>query len=242
MVSITVHPIRRIAVVSAALALGLAGCSGSVQSPVGAAADSAAPPSGAPSSPGPASSGSTQPTDIQRATFQYGALLSDLQGAELEKLYLGEIIEHHRTVVMMAQLQLERGTHEELKVVSRAIIASQQGQIQEFTNWLDSWHGLTPEQARQQAPQPAQPLLDQLRAQLDQRFAAVQKAPAGPEFDKVFMQQVIPHHQTAIVESLPVQGRVPHRAISTAATASIGGQSMQVATMLNWLAAWYGSP
>lgn len=101
-------------------------------------------------------------------------------------------------------------------------------------------YGLTPEQAREQAPESIRQTLDQVNKELDHKVATIENTPAGPAFDQTWLKEVVPHHQTAILESQAVQdgARLPQLVLM--ANAAVGGQEMQVAQMLSWLVQWYG--
>lgn len=51
---------------------------------------------------------------------------------------------------------------------------------------------------------------------------------------------MIPHHQMAILESLPVQTGATHAALRQLAGDIITHQEREVVHMLAWLTSWYG--
>ena len=59
---------------------------------------------------------------------------------------------------------------------------------------------------------------------------------AGEDFDVAFVQKMIPHHQSGIIEFLEPQSRAPHAQLRVAATAGITTQQAQVADFRTWLA------
>lgn len=181
------------------------------------------------------------PERISEINYRYAQALMQLPTEELEPTYMGEIVVHHRAVIEMAEVALEKAQHPELKTLARAIIASQTEQIEGFTMLLEGEYGLTPEQAREQAPEPIRLILPEVNQGLDEKVATIREAPADPEFDRVWMSEVIPHHQVAILESQPVQNGADTPELVLMANMAIGGQEMQIVQMLNWLVQWYGN-
>ena len=59
---------------------------------------------------------------------------------------------------------------------------------------------------------------------------------AGEGFDVAFVQKMIPHHSSGIIEFLEPQARAPHAELRVASTAGITTQQAQVADFRTWLA------
>lgn len=67
---------------------------------------------------------------------------ADLDGARpFDKAFIEMMIPHHEGAVKMAELQLEAGSDEELKALSRQIIEAQTKEIAEMNRWLQQWYG-----------------------------------------------------------------------------------------------------
>ena len=56
-----------------------------------------------------------------------------------DKAFINAMIPHHRMAVAAARLELQRGSHAKLKALARSIIADQQREIREMTNWRKAW-------------------------------------------------------------------------------------------------------
>ena len=72
------------------------------------------------------------------------AELMNKDGDEFDKAFLENMIIHHEGAVSMAQMALEHAGHEDLKVLSRAIIDAQEREIEEMQLWLKAWYGVSP--------------------------------------------------------------------------------------------------
>ena len=174
--------------------------------------------------------GPTSPT-----AYLFGETLAKLAGEELEATFMAEIIPHHQAAIEMAKLELERGQSADIRTHADNIIANQQHQIDQFTQWLDEWYGLTPEQAMEQAPEEARQEMQVLEEETQQRVGELSQVPAGEQFDVAFVAEMVPHHQAGIIEFLEPQSRAVHPELRVAATSGINTQEMQVADFLTWL-------
>lgn len=177
-----------------------------------------------------------QPAPTSPTAYDFGETLAGLECEELEITFLAEIIPHHRAAIEVAELELERGTSPDIRTHAENIIANQQHQIEQFTRWLEEWYGLTPEEAMAQAPEEAQQEMATLEEETQMMIQELSEVPAGEDFDVAFVQEMIPHHQSGIVEFLEPQARAPHTQLRVAATAGITTQQAQVADFRTWLA------
>ncbi len=178
---------------------------------------------------------SVQPERTSPAAYAFGETLAKLDGKALEVTFLAEIISHHQGAIEMAKLELERGTDPDIRTHAENIISSQQNQVRQFTRWLKEWYGLTPEQARRQAPREAQQEMAALEKQMRADLARLKQVPAGEPFDVAFVRMIIPHHSAGIIEFLEPQSRAPHAQLRVAAATGIVTQEAEIADFRTWL-------
>src|SRR5262245_23078257 len=165
--------------------------------------------------------------------------LRHLRGRELETTFMAGMISHHAAAVAMPRLELARGTQPQLMTMAEQIIASQTAEIGQMTRWLHVWYGLTPAQARTRAPADTRKMLDSMAAGMRQMMARLAAVPAGPGFDRAFMEAMIPHHQMAVSTSRKVSGRAMHPQLRALASQIITSQSAEIRQLRAWLHAWY---
>ncbi|GAA1751491.1 DUF305 domain-containing protein [Kocuria aegyptia] len=177
-----------------------------------------------------------QPDPTSPTAYEFGETLAGLEGEELEITFLAEIIGHHRAAIEMAQLELERGTSPDIRTHAENIIANQQHQIDQFTRWLDEWYGLTPEEAMAQAPAEAQEEMKVLEEETQMMVEELSAVEAGEDFDVAFVQKMISHHNSGIIEFLELQSRADHAQLRVASSAGITAQQAQLADLRTWLA------
>lgn len=192
--------------------------------------------------PGPApSSSSASPVDVGKVlptsptAYLFGETLAKLSGRDLEITFMGSIIAHHQAAITMAKLELERGKSPDIRTHAENIISQQQSEIDQYTRWLKQWYGLTPEQARQQAPAEARAEMQKMDQETQQRINELKAVGAGIQFDIAFVQRIIPHHNAGIIEFLEPQARAPHAELRVAAATGITNQEAEIADFRTWL-------
>lgn len=67
------------------------------------------------------------------------------------------------------------------------------------------------------------------------------KTKTGDEFDKTFIEQMITHHQGAILMAGEAKQKASHQEIKTMADAIITAQQKEIDEMKGWYKTWYGT-
>ncbi|MET9951152.1 DUF305 domain-containing protein [Streptomyces sp. NPDC006339] len=214
----TQNPLRRraaVAAVATVLSLALAPASFAAGGP-------------GPERPTSTTSQDPQPLSASPAAYELGEELAGLAGKQLEVTFLAAVIPHHRAAVEMAKLERERGVDADVRNRAEHIISGQQHQIDRFTRWLHEWYGLTPQQARAQAPAEAREEMAEMDKETRKRVDELRRTPAGKGFDTAFLRRIIPHHSEGIAVSLEVQSRAVHHRLREAASTGIAAQQAEI--------------
>lgn len=178
----------------------------------------------------------TQPMPISPTNYKFAQILADLEGEQLEIAFLASVIPHHRDAIEMVQLELKNGSSPDIRTHAENILANQQHQIDQFTSWLKDWYGLTPEEAVAKAPENAREMMQTMQEEMQKMLKELAEVPAGEDFDVSFVREMIPHHNSGIVEFLEAQSRAVHPQLRISATEGITTQQAQAANFRTWLA------
>jgi uncharacterized protein (DUF305 family) len=176
------------------------------------------------------------------------------------------MIPHHEGAVAMADLALSRAQHPEIKKLAEAIKTSQTREIQQMRTWYKQWYGTEVpawgpgkgwgwgNQARQQPGNNAQPysgpgmgmgqghMGGPGRMGMGQRGTDLSALQNATNFDQAFIQQMIPHHQMAVMMSSMTLANSRRPEIRKLAQSIIDSQSAEIAQMQQWYQTWYPSP
>ena len=63
----------------------------------------------------------------------------------------------------------------------------------------------------------------------------------GPEADRMFLQEMIPHHQSAVTMATTAWGQTQRPEIKQLAEAIVRSQNIEIEQMANWYRSWYGT-
>ena len=66
--------------------------------------------------------------------------LRDKTGDDYDAEFITQMIDHHEGAVEMARLSAEQAKHEEIKELSRNIIAAQEKEIAQMMQWQKEWN------------------------------------------------------------------------------------------------------
>ena len=202
-----------IATTGLALTLALAGCSSTT--------DTVTPPTSAPAS-APTMDGSTSPT----------------AGSDTDIAFAQLMIPHHQQAIEMADLAATNASSAEVKALAAQIKAAQDPEISMMTQWLTAWG----------APLEMEGTADGGMDHGDMDMGGLSSAgmmsaqdmdnlgmATGADFDTMWQQMMIAHHQGAISMAEQVAGTTTNPDVKALADAIVSGQTTEIATMQQML-------
>jgi uncharacterized protein (DUF305 family) len=154
--------------------------------------------------------------------------------SSLDQHFIEQMIPHHEGAIQMAKLALTKSTHPEIKVLAQAIIKSQSKEIEDMRGWYTSWFGKNvPEGVVSGGGMMSQGGMH-MGGQED--MAALEYA---KDFDKAFIEQMIPHHQLALMMVQMLQSGTSRPEMLELAKNITTSQSAEIQKMQTWYAQWY---
>jgi len=141
---------------------------------------------------------------------------------ESELDFLVHMIPHHEEAVATAIYLRDNTEREEMRSFAESIIRTQTAEIEQMTLYLETWY---PDQDHHVDYQPMMRELEGLR---------------GDALDRAFLEDMIPHHMTAVTMSqqLPAQNLAEHEEVALLAQSIRNSQRDEIHMMMNWLANW----
>jgi uncharacterized protein (DUF305 family) len=168
---------------------------------------------------------------------------------QVDQHFIQMMIPHHQGAVDMANLALSKATHPELKKLAQSIKTSQTQEIQEMKGWYKKWYGTdVPTTSSMKMPMHSGTGTNQgmpmnsglgmdmmgMMGMMNMDLTALKNA---PNFDQVFIGEMIPHHQMAVMMAAMVLAS-PHPELRNLGKAIIQAQSAEIEQMLKWQKAW----
>lgn len=180
---------------------------------------------GAPHASSPASAGSPA------MSAQSGGSVANVSDADVSFAQL--MIPHHQQAVEMADLALSRMTSPEVKQLAEQIKAAQDPEIEMMSTWLQTWGA--PMEMGEDHSGHDMGNMDMSGMMSDEDMQALANA-QGAEFDRMWLEMMIAHHQGAISMAEDVKGASSNADVTSLASAVITGQAVEIDTMQKLLA------
>jgi uncharacterized protein (DUF305 family) len=156
---------------------------------------------------------------------------------QVDQHFIQMMIPHHQGAVDMANLALSKATHPELKKLAQNIKTSQTQEIKEMKVWYKKWYGTeVPTKSTMGMPMNSgqgtgmMPMMGMMNMDL----TALKNA---KNFDQVFITEMIPHHQMAVMMAAKILTS-PHPELRNLAKAIIQAQTAEIEEMFQWQQAW----
>ena len=175
-----------------------------------------------------ASSGTT--TGDTSAAADVGATAGDVAFAQL-------MIPHHAQAVDMADMALEQAQSDDVRRLAEQIRSAQDPEITTMTGWLQDW-GAPPTMPGSDAD--GMPGMDHSGHDMGgvttegmmsaDDMAALAQA-RGTEFDRMWLEMMIAHHEGAVTMARQVLATTTEPAVTTLARDVVEGQTAEITTM-----------
>lgn len=154
----------------------------------------------------------------------------------IDKHFIEQMIPHHEGAIAMANLALIKAKHPEIKTLATAIISAQTTEIQSMSSWYKNWFGNNVPKAS--AGMMGGGMMSQSGMHMggQEDMTALENA---SDFDKAFIEQMIPHHQLAIMMANMLQSGTSRPEMQQLAKNIISSQSKEIQQMQAWYTQWY---
>ena len=179
---------------------------------------------GAPHASSPVSTGAP-------ATSSSAGSIANVSDSDVS--FAQQMIPHHQQAVEMADLALTRETSPEVKKLAEQIKAAQGPEIEIMSMWLQSW-GAPMEMGEDHSGHDMGGM-DMSGMMSDDDMQALADA-QGAEFDRMWLEMMIAHHQGAISMAEQVKGASSNADVTSLAGAVMTGQAEEIDTMQKLLA------
>jgi uncharacterized protein (DUF305 family) len=178
---------------------------------------------------------------IGSASAQAPADTARLRYTAADVAFMQGMIAHHAQAIEMAALVATRSTREDMHLLAQRIDVSQRDEIATMQRWLRSRHQEAPglDASRQHHDADGHPML--MPGMLTPEEMAALAAATGPEFERLFLQGMIKHHQGAlkmVADLFASHGAAQEPQISEFATDVDADQRAEIARMTAMLSAY----
>lgn len=154
-----------------------------------------------------------------------------MMSQNIDQHFIVQMIPHHEGAIEMARVALERSKRPEVLSLANGIITAQQKEIADMHVWYQSWFGTAPSAGG----------MGTMHMGSMEGDTAVLASISDADFDREFLEQMIPHHEMAIMMAQMLQSSTERSEMKTLADNIITSQAREIEMMRDWLTSWYGN-
>jgi uncharacterized protein (DUF305 family) len=158
--------------------------------------------------------------------------LEKASGKTFDIYWMSQMIAHHNIAVNMANFVLKNGKDAKIKKAAQSIVQTQSLEVKQMTGWLKSWYNSKPDAAQMKLMvTDMQPMVDASQGKMDGHNMAT----GSP--DKNFLENMIPHHQSAVDMAKMALKKALRPELKKFAQGVIDVQSKEITQYQTWLKA-----
>jgi len=151
------------------------------------------------------------------------------------------MVPHHDGAIAMAELARTRAKRPEITALAQQIKASQTAENAQMRRWYRQWFG---------TDVPAWTAGGMGMGMghgmghgmgMPAMATSLQGLRTAPDFDRAFIEQMVPHHRMGVMMASHAQWNTQHPELRQLQAAMVRVQSREIAQMAQWYRAWYGA-
>jgi uncharacterized protein (DUF305 family) len=154
----------------------------------------------------------------------------------LDQHFIEQMVPHHDGAIAMANAALLKATHPEIKTLAKVIIEAQSKEIKDMQGWYKNWFGGDVKVGNTYS------MMGGMMSQGGMHMGGqedLQTLENAKDFDKAFIEEMIPHHQLAIMMAQMLKAGTNRSEMLTLANNIIESQSKEITEMQGWYKSWY---
>ncbi len=155
----------------------------------------------------------------------------------IDQHFIEQMIPHHDDAVTMANMALQKAEHPEIKNLSQNIIKAQTEEINKMRQWYKNWFG-------KEVPDAFGAMghgmgSGMMHGGMMGNSADSTSLENAKPFDKEFIEQMIPHHQMAVMMAQMLKNSTARPEMKQLADDIITAQNTEIEQMRGWYSQWY---
>lgn len=165
-----------------------------------------------------------------------GASPDGAMTSQIDAHFIEQMIPHHEDAITMATLALRKAEHQEITALSQDIIRTQSEEITQMKQWYESWFGKSVPRTNVSMGSGGGMMMH--GGMMGDATDITTLENARP-FDKEFIEQMIPHHQMAVMMATMLSRATTRPEMQQLAENIISAQTREIDRMREWYEAWY---
>ncbi len=149
--------------------------------------------------------------------------------------FIEQMIPHHEDAITMAKLALEKAQRPEVKQLAGSIISSQEAEIIQMKKWYKDWFGRDLPTGDQVMQSHGMGSNSGMHMGIRGDQSDMTNLTNAGDFDIAFLEQMIPHHQMAVMMASMLKQGTKRPEMTKLAEDIINAQSEEIDQMREWL-------
>jgi uncharacterized protein (DUF305 family) len=154
--------------------------------------------------------------------------------------FITMMIPHHEDAITMANMALTRAEHPEIKQLAKNIKTSQTQEIEQMRAWYKKWYGTDVPKVDGNNMGGGM-MHGGNRGMMSNMRTDLTALSNAKNFDQAFIEEMIPHHQMAVMMSQHLLSNAVYPEMKQLAQAIIQAQTKEINEMQSWYQQWYGT-
>lgn len=156
----------------------------------------------------------------------------------LDAHFTEQMIPHHEDAITMAKLAQTKGQRPEIKQLANNIIDSQGKEINQMKEWYKNWFGRDVPAGKNVMDQHGMMGNISMHMGMMGDETDISRLETANDFDKVFIEEMISHHQMAVMMASMLKNGTQRPEMRKLADSIIAAQTKEIEEMRSWLKEW----
>lgn len=152
--------------------------------------------------------------------------------------FIDAMMLHHQGAVDMAKEVLNKSQRPEMKKLAEDIITAQNREINQMKQWRKTWYPKASSTPMAHHPQMGH-MMPMSQEMMQSMMMSMDLGAANAEFDKRFINAMIPHHEGALVMAQDALSKSKRPEIKKLSQDIVTSQQKEIDQMKQWRKTWY---
>lgn len=163
-----------------------------------------------------------------------------MRSETIDAHFIEQMIPHHEDAITMAKLAQTRAKTPEVKQLAENIIESQGKEIDQMKVWYKEWYGKEVPSGNQVMGQHGMMGSGSRSMHMGMmgNETDISRLENADDFDREFVEQMIPHHQMAVMMAQMLKNGTDRPEMKQLADDIIAAQTSEINQMRSWLVEW----
>lgn len=155
----------------------------------------------------------------------------------IDRHFIEQMIPHHQDAITMAEIALKKAQHPEIKKLAENIKKTQTDEITKMRSWYKKWYGVAVPKDSDRNNYGVG-MMGQMHGGMMGNDTDVNRLENAQDFDKAFIEEMIPHHQMAVMMGNMLKYGTAKPEMRGLADDIISAQTKEIEQMRQWYKEW----